>query len=126
MALPNHRTFLVLPAKCILPNQQIAKPSSLYKPIFFLSNYIPRWFKMKSPAIVLKFLPRHSYPSNKLLLFVFDLRFSAIERKRFSVVCFITEMSSSKISAKLEAQGNAWFSNFLEIDGKMVELSVCT
>ena len=28
----------------------IAKPSSLYKPMFSLPNDIPRWFKMKRPT----------------------------------------------------------------------------
>ena len=40
-------SFLVLSAKRADLLLIIAKPSFLYKPMFFLPNFFPRWFKMK-------------------------------------------------------------------------------
>ena len=43
-------SFLVLSAKLADLFLMIAKPSSLYKPMFSLPNDFPRWFKMKRPT----------------------------------------------------------------------------
>ena len=55
--------------------------------------------------------------SNKLLLQFLIHGFPLLKGWNDFLACFIMELSSSEMSAELEAQDNGWSSKFSEIDG---------
>ena len=111
-------SFLVLSAKradLLIVN---AKPSSLYRPMISLPNFLLRWFRMKRPTN--SHISALSWPpmatSNKPSLSFLVHGFPVLKSRDF-LAFFMIKISLSEMVVKLEAQDNAWTKSFSEMYG---------